>query len=138
MMPVCLLLYFWGFYNLKTNIFTYSSAGHYSPYRIIEGKISKLDYLQDPALGIMPHIIFKSKSTKIEINETLVLFTNGVIDNLIPKNDKTNEEILIEMIIKNEKLSVHDLNDEIVKNIKIVHSGQIQDDITLIIFRRNI
>lgn len=73
----------YGIYNKKTRILSYSSGGHPPAILMPESKKeSDIQMLSTPGMviGGMPGIQFESKSTTIKPNETLYIFSDGVYE----------------------------------------------------------
>lgn len=67
-----------GIYNTKTEILTFSNAGHPAPLILEDGKFKSLKVDTGIALGIMPNYEFVTE--KISISRKIVMYTDGITD----------------------------------------------------------
>lgn len=66
-----------GIYDCHERNYTYANAGHNLPY-VINAHITELNEAQNVLLGIFPGEEFKEHRIKLEIGDTLFLYTDGV------------------------------------------------------------
>lgn len=110
----------------KTNSkIKYTSAGHLPAlyYSKEINRIEHLDKAQNPPLGIMSGINFKSSETNFAKGSTILLYTDGVVETMDGKGDENSNKRLEEAFCKGLK---KDLFKEISTGIKPL------DDYTLV------
>jgi sigma-B regulation protein RsbU (phosphoserine phosphatase) len=127
---------FYGLINLKAGKLNYSNAGH--PYPLIfntsNNSFRSLEY-HDMALGIEPHVKYGIAEEYIEVGETLVMFTDGVLE--ARKGVELFEvERLKKLIAENGSLNPADLAREIHRQCAEFAGGKTKDDIAILIIKR--
>jgi sigma-B regulation protein RsbU (phosphoserine phosphatase) len=128
--------------NTKTHEVKIARAGHELP--LLLGKAQgELTSIQSPglALGIDDGEIFdevmEEKSVKLEIGDTLLLYTDGASEALDSQGQEFGRENLISSLKNGSSLLAFDLLDNIVERVRRHIGTQSQlDDITLAIIRR--
>ena len=128
---------FLAFYEINTGIMTYANAGHLKPFKVANGKITSFGNLNDIALGVMPNIKYKINAADVNQNETVVFYTNGIIDAISMDDEEYGKARFKKILADNENLPVYELCGEVISDIHGFYAGQQQDDITLLLFRRN-
>lgn len=130
------ITFFYGLINLKTGKISYSNAGHPPPlvYDKSSKKIRSLDY-HNIALGIEPLIDYGVAEGFIEIGETLVTYTDGVIETR-KDGDLFGEDRLREVIIENGGLDSAHLAKAIHQSCTDFAGGKTTDDIAILVIKR--
>ncbi|MBK9097698.1 MAG: PP2C family protein-serine/threonine phosphatase [bacterium] len=130
------ITFFWGFINTGTNTFTYVNAGHNPPYLLRGDEIIKLTQ-GGMIFGVMKTFIpYIFEEVKLQKDDVLILYTDGVSEALNLEFEEYSEERLE----KKAKEIMHKSADEILNGIKedvqIFTQGNLQsDDITMIVIK---
>lgn len=92
-------------------------------------------------LGLADEAKFESlteeDSFKLEKNDIIVLYTDGLVEAMNSKNETFTDERLVEEILENNSLAAKDFVDKIISDVKRFSSDQDQhDDMTLIVIKK--
>ncbi len=123
----------YGVFNKKTKIITYVSAGHTYPI-YYNAKKNTIKYLthQNKPLGVINNINFSEKKISFKKNDLFFMYTDGITEATINKNEQFGENHLFNFINKNKKLSSLQITQRIIKRInQFYKSHEIYDDITV-------
>ncbi len=71
---------FVGIYDTKKAEFTYSNAGHNPPYIILKSDIKTLDGARGTLLGLYEGEEYTNETVKLNVGDTVFLYTDGVTE----------------------------------------------------------
>lgn len=128
---------FYAVLDLKTGTVIYTNAGHNPPYKIgSKGEIELLPTTNSIPVGVKENTKFYEKTIKLEPDELLVLYTDGVTEaNNIEKED-FGEGRLVEVLSQNTKQSVQKIGKNILKSVReFTGEAQQYDDITFMLLQ---
>ncbi|MAQ64487.1 hypothetical protein CL647_04120 [bacterium] len=128
---------FYGILDSKKNTFTFSNAGHEPGYILRKNKFIKLDTKGFPLAGY-ENETFIEKEIKIEDNDLLFLFTDGILETKIANNTSIGLNGVKSFVQKNQKFPPQILLNKI-KNYLTGSENQTikKDDITVIACKIN-
>lgn len=112
-------------------IMTFAKAGHVLPilYRESSGECITIDVDGIP-LGVLPDGMFQTGQIKLEEGDRLILYTDGVTETRINKNEMFGIERLIDVIKNNGLKSIAELKDNIFNELEAIgDSRYMRDDI---------
>ena len=121
----------YGVIDLKTDECIYGVGGHY-PNPILLGADGKASYLSGSGfpVGIMKTVSYKSETVKLEKNSHLMLFSDGVMEILLPEKDMAEKDQALLDIIEEVGANV----PEILKRCGLSEEELEQpDDITMLV-----
>lgn len=123
--------FFGGILDTKKNTFEYINAGHNPPYLFRDGKVINLDK-GGLFLGLMDGgFPYESEEIKLEKNDFIILYTDGITEAMNTKNEEFGDDNLINICQKNT--SRLQLLDDIIEKVKLFSYGSSQyDDITML------
>jgi serine phosphatase RsbU (regulator of sigma subunit) len=126
------------YYDIETGEISYANGGHHPTVKISGDKISDFGKLNDIALGTFETSKYKTGKTHIDVGETLILYTDGIIEAISPSYEEFGTSRLYKTIKASKDKSIEELGEIILKKVnKFEENGQF-DDITILIFKRNI
>ena len=136
---------FLGILDFETQKLEYVNAGHSSPY-IYRHKNGHIDTLEVTSfyVGAMEDIDFEAKITKLDENDILLIYTDGIIEAMNKESKLYSDERLYNVFIEtassikksSDNNYIKKIVDEIIKDLKIFKEGQKQnDDISIIAFK---
>jgi phosphoserine phosphatase RsbU/P len=134
----CFITFFVAVLDPASGELTYCNAGHNSPLLIRQkGRIESLEATGIP-LGISREANYQQKSCRIEKEDLLVLFSDGVTEARgVDVEQEFGEERLISVVQRERQLPVDDIIGRIRSEILSFSGGAAaSDDITLVIARR--
>ena len=129
---------FYGILDARSHTFHYSNAGHNPPMLIrTDGTIRRLAE-GGPSLGIMPGQGYESGTVEIGAGETMVLFTDGVVEVFDRERQEFGDERLAGTVVRASAWAA----DVIVKRIAQVTgsfhgSDRFEDDFTVVVVKRS-
>jgi phosphoserine phosphatase RsbU/P len=114
--------------------FEYVNAGHVPPLiRRRSGAIERLDLASFP-VGMFPEAEYESASAKLEKDDFLVIYTDGVSEAVNIKTEMFEEERLRHLLENFKGQTVEELAEAIREGIKVFSEGAAQsDDITILV-----
>lgn len=130
---------FLSFYNIKTGRLRYVNAGHHGAILIKkDGCYNKFgEESKNIAIGFLPDNKFSSGTIDIGINDTVVLFTDGIVEAVSRDNIEYGEEKLRNTLLDCYDNELDIIADRIVNDVhEFEEPGNQFDDITILLFRR--
>ena len=115
---------------------TYINCGNEAP--LLLGKGGSITALMPtgPVLGVIPDASFAVRETKVEVNDLLLAFTDGIPDALNAENNSFGNERL-KRLLNDENRSPKALLDNIEEQLHQFMGGAEQfDDITMLAVKR--
>lgn len=131
--------FFWGWYDATTSEFCYVNAGHNPPYLIRDGEKEPI-LLSDGGvlLGAMPTLMpYSSNKIKLQKNDIIVMYTDGVTEAMDEVEEEYGEERLISCLLKNRGLDAVGVMDAVLDEVKIFTNNTYSDDITMLVLKRD-
>jgi phosphoserine phosphatase RsbU/P len=118
----------------KTGAFQYVNAGHVPPLiRRKSGAIERLDLASFP-VGMFPEADYSSASVRLEKDDFLVIYTDGVSEAVNVKSEMFEEERLQHLLENFKGQTVEELAEAIREAVKAFSEGAAQaDDITVLV-----
>ena len=123
-----------GIYNNKTNILTFSNAGHNFPLLMEDEKFNVLEVNKGIVLGIMEEFEFVKET--IDMPKKIIVYTDGITDEKNSNGEFYGEDKLINFLNKHK--SENNIITELLKDISEFTSHEEQfDDMTIVIFDKH-
>ena len=114
----------------------YIPAGHPSPILLRRGEVTELYTEGSFPVGLLPDAEFTAARLKLEPEDTLILFSDGITEAENPERDLFGTPRLLEVLAGRRKASVESLQKNIFDEIGSFCSGAGQaDDMTLLLVR---
>lgn len=131
------ITFFWGILDVQSDEFTYVNAGHNPPFLFKGNKVLSLDE-GGLMLGVIESGIgYASGKVKLEGNDVLVLYTDGVSEARNTAKDEYSEERIIRVVNKCRKECSDSIQNCLLEDIKEFTKGENQyDDITMIVLKK--
>jgi sigma-B regulation protein RsbU (phosphoserine phosphatase) len=121
----------------ETGSLLYINAGHEEPIIIRANEITQRLPPTGPVVGIFPNVEFKIRTARLEPNDVLLVFTDGVTEAVDVANARYTEERLLEFLAQTPDRSPTTIINNIMTDIGAFSAGAQQfDDITLLAIRR--
>jgi sigma-B regulation protein RsbU (phosphoserine phosphatase) len=126
-----------GIYDEKTHLFHYASSGHYPPLLKRKNQTIEEIHLPGMAIGIDPNCPVHVGSFSFEVGDTLLLYTDGVIDARSKEGKFFGKERLKNFFASTQATSAQLIKEELLLEIGKFSFDETQhDDITLLVIRR--
>lgn len=131
---------FYGVFNNATGQLLYSSAGHNMPYlksSINSGnKFQMLPQMKTMVAGMMDSIPIQLAETKMQKDDVIALYTDGMTEAENENDEMFGEERLEELLNKYSDLSAPEMCKRLVEEVHDFHAGRPQlDDMTMFIMK---
>lgn len=127
----------YGVYDPYTYTFRYSTAGH-EPGFFYSAKENKYEDFSGRGLllGIQKRTRYREYQKKIEKNDMVILFSDGVSECRTEERFIEREDLL-NYIDKYKHLSAEEIVTNIYKDLERLQDFELRDDFTLIVLKRN-
>jgi serine phosphatase RsbU (regulator of sigma subunit)/pSer/pThr/pTyr-binding forkhead associated (FHA) protein len=122
----------------KTGHLTYANAGHNPPLVVrAKGGFELLEGAGGMILGILPMSKYEEASITLDPGDTLVLFSDGVTEEVDPNDQQFGEERLANMVAELSSRPAAQIVQEVHRAVHAFTQGAAAaDDITVVIARR--
>jgi sigma-B regulation protein RsbU (phosphoserine phosphatase) len=129
---------FYGEIDQNTGIFQYSNAGHNYPILVRESGDMELLKTGGPIIGALPEMSYQSDSVKLNKNDVLFFFTDGLSEAMDESEQEYTEERIRDFICNNRNQTPDVLIDSILKDVRSFDpTYPPRDDTTLIAIKVN-
>ncbi|KMK91561.1 PP2C family protein-serine/threonine phosphatase [Rossellomorea marisflavi] len=128
---------FYGVYDSKSHVFSYSSAGHEPGfyYNAINGEFEDLD-AKGLLLGVDKKAKYREYERGVEEGDMIILLSDGVTE-CRSEEGFIEREDLVELIRKYNHLPPQEIVNSVYKELEKLQHFELRDDFTLIIIKRN-
>lgn len=126
----------WGILNQQNKTINYVNAGHNPPLLIREGKITKL-HKGGIILGVIKTMInYESETIKLQKDDVLILFTDGISEAMNTKGEEFSDEKLEKAALTSASGTAKEIINKIRNEVLDFSSGALQsDDLTMIVVK---
>jgi sigma-B regulation protein RsbU (phosphoserine phosphatase) len=126
---------FFGILDRQGNL-DYLNAGHPSPLILRRGAITELFTEGSFPVGLLPEATYAASTAKLEPEDTLVLFSDGVTEAADVQDEMFGVPRLSEILVGEHETPLDHLQNKIVGSIEsFAHGADQADDITLLFVR---
>jgi hypothetical protein len=128
---------FWGYFDVRTSLLHYVNCGHCAPllFRASgEGVLRLTD--GGPVLGLLPHARFEPGVERLDHSDTLVLYSDGIVEAANASGEEFGEHRLIAAVESGVQGEPSDIRDRILRAVReFAGSDVLADDQTLLAIR---
>ncbi|WP_010649922.1 PP2C family protein-serine/threonine phosphatase [Oceanobacillus massiliensis] len=126
-------------WDMKTNTFTYASAGHNPPLIIhSEKELKEVPNVNGVMLGGLKDTVYTENTVGVEDNDLVFLYTDGITETKNNDGEMYRIERLEEALLKNFSLEVKEIEQTVVNSIeKFIEGAPQRDDITMVLLKLN-
>ncbi|MBL7960374.1 SpoIIE family protein phosphatase [bacterium] len=130
------ITFFGGILNIKERTFTYVNAGHNPPYWVkADRSLQTLDK-GGLLLGLMPDVPYEFETIRLQPNDKIVMFTDGVTEAMNEKEEQFEEPRLEKLLQTHSGLSAKECTEFIAQAVKDFEGNAPQsDDITVVVIK---
>jgi len=123
--------------DLKTNIATYTNAGHNPPFlRSADGSVKRLDTRHGPFAAIAEEHQYGESQIQLHPSDLLLLFTDGVTEAMNEKNQLFTDDALKDVVLNYSGTSCAGLVNQILSRVRDFEGkAEPSDDLTMLAFR---
>ena len=128
---------FCGILNTQTGEVEYGNAGHNPPFIIRKkGIVEELSSTGDPFLGALGNASYKKKTTSLERNDAILIYTDGVTEAMDERGNFFMDERLVLALEETIGMTANKTVDLLMSKVHDFTSGAAQsDDITILALR---
>ncbi|OQY28055.1 MAG: hypothetical protein B6243_12465 [Anaerolineaceae bacterium 4572_5.2] len=123
----------YGVFNTRTYVFRYSNAGH--PFALLkrQGRVEELQLSGFP-LGAIKEAVYNNQMTRLEPDDTLILFSDGIPEAMNPQNEMFGFDRLQEALRHAKGSRPEQIKEAIWQSVIAFQQGAEQlDDMTLVV-----
>lgn len=121
-----------------TKVLTYANAGHNMPL-FVNGKKKKIvepSKASGIMIGALPNQVYEEKSVKLEENDMVFFYTDGIVEAENKDREQFKRERLMNILLENSHRSVDTIQKYVVEAIHQFTEGvPPKDDITMVILK---
>lgn len=128
--------FFYGILDSQTRTFAYCNAGHPNPILISHGEASSLDK-GGAVLGVFPAWAYEDGAIRLEPEDRLLLFTDGITEAEGADTQEFGEEKIAAFAESNPRKSARELTSALLERVSSFCGGRFQDDATLVVVAAN-
>lgn len=128
---------FYGILETTESIFHFSNAGHDPPFLINSNKEVTRLIKGGTVLGFLEDYQFEEDFIKLNSNDTIVIYSDGITEALNEKSEEFGEDRLLAILKENIKSSADMIIEEVFNAIKkFVNDVSQSDDITIVVIKK--
>jgi phosphoserine phosphatase RsbU/P len=125
------------FFDIRTGEFKCANGGHHDSVICNSDETFTLfGSLNEIALGFLPDVKYSQYCNTVKKGESILLYTDGVIEAVSSNNKEYGEKRLINILKKNKNASIKGKIEAVMKDVKRFEDGNRFDDITLLMLKR--
>jgi phosphoserine phosphatase RsbU/P len=123
--------------EIRTGSLRYISCGHPPPLMLrVDGTVEKLAQ-KNMALGVFPNMRYIDEQIQMNAGDTLVLYTDGVVELMDPKGEAFGFQRLVEVVREHRQLAAVALIDKVIETTRVFSGDDgYPDDLTLVVVHR--
>ncbi|CAM5216469.1 Sigma-B regulation protein RsbU (Phosphoserine phosphatase) OS=Ureibacillus acetophenoni OX=614649 GN=SAMN05877842_111149 PE=4 SV=1 [Ureibacillus acetophenoni] len=127
---------FYGRYDVKNDILTYGSAGH-EPALYFNSKGETFYNLESKGLllGVMPEVKYPQFSIRVEMNDFIMIFTDGVTE-LRNCDVAESRNLIKDIAFSHRHLSAQEMCEKIYLELQRLQDYNLNDDFTIVILKK--
>ncbi|MBA8778255.1 PP2C family protein-serine/threonine phosphatase [Staphylococcus schleiferi subsp. coagulans] len=128
---------FYGLYEDLNHVLYCSSAGH-EPGYIFRAKTNEFEEItvRGRVLGVSPHVRYQQQEIAIEIDDMIIIFTDGVTEMRKEDGHFINIQNILDFILKYKSLHPQDIVQLLYEELLRVQKSGKRDDLTILIIKR--
>ena len=129
---------FFGHYHTRTGQLVYANAGHNPPcIAAADGRVRRLDGSTGPILGVFPEKGYTERTAEMDPGDSLVLYTDGVTEALDESDRPFHLDRLEQIVANSAAATPEEICGLVVRTVEEHRTHHRQDDVTLLVLRRN-
>jgi len=130
---------FFGHYHTKTGLLTYANAGHCPPLLGTSGgEVTCLAESTGGILGVFEDLTFGQREVQMAPGDQFVLYTDGVTEAMDAEDNQFSLERLERIVGGNTGATPEEMCGLTVETVEAYRAHAQQDDVTMLVLRRNV
>jgi sigma-B regulation protein RsbU (phosphoserine phosphatase) len=133
------ITFFYGELDVESGAFAFVNAGHNHPFILDTG--GKARFLESTGLplGMLPGQAYEERSSTVAPGETLVLFTDGIVESRNPSEEEYGVSRLVNVCRRSAEAPAADIMDAVFRDLdEFTGQAPAADDRTLVVVRRGL
>ncbi len=124
--------------DFESGVFNYASAGHNPVLLFDESElIVKKITASGMFLGTFENLEYEEKSHRLDIGDILFMYTDGLIEAMNENREQYGYDRLISKLMMFSKYSCSKMMEEIMSDVRSFADDNFEDDITMLIVKKN-
>ena len=125
------------YYDIDLGMLQYGNAGHYTALAVTKnGEYERIGSFGNTVLGSSMDAVYKSEKKELGLEETVFLYTDGVIKAGSENGSYYGEDKLISFIVDNRQHTSKEICDLLYQDIAKFENNNSKDDKTMLSFKR--
>ena len=131
-------LFYCELYKDRKGLCVYVNAGHNLPIHVYSESGKVEDFISTgPVLGISPDQKYYTESFNIELNDLIVLYTDGITEAANKDFEFYGDDRLRKLLVQNRKKSAKEICELVIEDVQVFSSqGKYEDDKTIVVIKR--
>jgi len=131
------ITFFYGELDTESGTFSFVNAGHNHPFILDKGGTARFLETTGLCLGMLPDMEYGQLSDALSPGETLVLFTDGIIESRNASEEEYGTDRLVEACRKSTGAAATEIMDAVFRDLDAFTSkAPAADDRTLVVVKR--
>jgi sigma-B regulation protein RsbU (phosphoserine phosphatase) len=130
---------FYGIVDQQNKKVFYTNAGQPLPLICRDGQLQCIPQLEQETrfpLGLVDSCNYQQNSFKIESGDTLVFYTDGILETMNNYNDSYDSDRFYSSVLAHSHLDINEMTERLVADMNDYRStSDLNDDVTLVIVR---
>lgn len=128
--------FYFGIYDDRSGLLTYTNAGHPPPILIRNGEVLRLE-TNGMVVGAFPFSEYQESRIDLVAGDLMVCFTDGITEPENEYGEMFGERGLIDVLLKNSWRNPADIIASVIASVhEWTNSPELQDDMTLLLAKR--
>ena len=131
-------LFYCELFKDKKGLCVYVNAGHNLPVHVYSESGKVEDFVTTgPVLGISPDQKYYAESFNLELNDIIVLYTDGITEAANNNFDFYGDDRLRKLLVENRKKSAKEICELVIQDVQVFCAqGKYEDDKTIVVIKR--
>lgn len=127
--------FFFGAYDERSRILTYTNAGHLQPLLLRAGGVTQLE-VTGTVVGAFPAIRYEEQSVQLRANDLLIAYTDGITEPENAYGEEFGSDRLAETALRYQNSDPKEIVAKIMEAVKHWSTApELPDDMTVVIAR---
>jgi phosphoserine phosphatase RsbU/P len=124
-------------YNIRDGQLRYANGGHVIPYLIrADNEVVEFGEPTGTIVGMLEDAEYGEETIVLTIDETIVLYTDGILEARHPEGEFFGEEHFKTLLATNAHMSLVELCDSALAAVKTYQANKLSDDVTVLALRK--
>ncbi len=127
--------FFFGAYDERSRILTYTNAGHLPPLLLRAGEVTLLE-VTGTVVGLFPSMLYEEQTVQLRENDLLIAYTDGITEPENAYGEEFGSERLVETALRYQNTEPKEMVAKIMEAVTHWSTApELPDDMTVVIAR---